>query len=71
MPKVSVVVPVYNVEDYVERSLNSLVNQTLDDIEIIIVDDKSTNAQIPVVLDELQAKYENIKVINSLFYVKH
>ena len=39
MPKVSVIVPVYNVEKYLERCLNSLVNQTLDDIEIIIVND--------------------------------
>ena len=36
MPKVSVIVPVYNVEEYLERCLDSLVNQTLKDIEIII-----------------------------------
>ena len=41
MPKVSVIVPVYNVEKYLERCLNSLVNQTLDDIEIIVVNDSS------------------------------
>lgn len=36
MPKVSIIVPVYNVEEYLERCLDSLVNQTLKDIEIII-----------------------------------
>ena len=39
MPEVSVIVPVYNVEKYLERCLNSLVNQTLENIEIIIVND--------------------------------
>ena len=39
MPKVSIIVPVYNVEKYLSKCLNSLVNQTLKDIEIIIVND--------------------------------
>ena len=43
MPKVSVVVPCYNVATYVGACLDSLVNQTLHDIEIICVDDKSTD----------------------------
>ena len=43
MPKVSVVVPVYNVERYLERCLDSLVYQTLKDIEIIVVNDGSTD----------------------------
>ena len=37
MPKVSVIVPVYNVEKYIEKCLDSLVNQSLKDIEIIVV----------------------------------
>lgn len=41
MPKVSIIVPVYNVEKYIEKCLESLVNQTLEDIEIIIVNDGS------------------------------
>ena len=41
MPKVSVIVPVYNVEKYIEKCLNTLVNQTLKEIEIIIVNDGS------------------------------
>ena len=41
MPKVSVIVPVYNVEKYVLRCLSSLENQTLQDIEIIVVNDGS------------------------------
>ena len=41
MPKVSIIVPVYNVEKYIEKCLDTLVKQTLDDIEIIIVNDGS------------------------------
>ena len=43
MPKVSVIVPVYNVEAYVEKCLKTLVEQTLEDIEIIVVNDGSTD----------------------------
>lgn len=43
MPKVSVILPCYNVGEYIERCLLSLVNQTLTDIEIICVNDKSTD----------------------------
>lgn len=43
MPKVSVVVPIYNVEKYLEKSLDSLLNQTLEDIQIILVNDGSTD----------------------------
>lgn len=41
MPKVSVIVPFYNVEKYIEKCLDSLVNQTLEEIEIILVNDGS------------------------------
>lgn len=43
MPKVSIVVPIYNVEEYIEKCIKSLLNQTLQDIEIILVDDRSTD----------------------------
>ena len=39
MPKVSLIIPVYNVENYIEKCLDSVINQTLKDIEIIIVND--------------------------------
>jgi len=56
MKKVSVVVPVYNVEDYLEKCLNSLVNQTLEDIEIIVVNDGSPdNSQ--VIIDKFVKSY--------------
>ena len=56
MPKVSVIVPVYNVEKYVEKCLKSLVNQTLQDIEIIVVDDGSKDDSKKIV-DSFIKKY--------------
>ena len=46
MPKVTIIVPFYNVEEYIEKCLNSLVNQTLEDIEIILVNDGSKDNSV-------------------------
>lgn len=51
MTKVSVIVPVYQVENYLEKCLNSLVNQTLSDIEILVVDDGSTDNSSQIIAD--------------------
>lgn len=60
MIKVSVIVPVYNVEEYLEKCLESLVDQTLKDIEIIVVNDGSPdNSQ--EIIDRYSKKYKNIK----------
>lgn len=49
MAKVSVVVPVYNVEPYLEEALRSLVRQTLRDIEIVVVNDGSTDGSLDII----------------------
>ena len=64
MPKVSVIVPVYNVENYIEKCLDSLVNQTLKDIEIIVVNDGSTDGSKEKIQKYLQ-KYDNIKYLEK------
>lgn len=46
--KLSVIVPVYNTEQYLERCLNSLVNQTLQELEILVVDDGSTDDSLKI-----------------------
>ena len=63
-PKVSIIVPIYNVEKYLDRCMQSLVNQTLQDIEIIMVDDGSPD-NCPRICDEYAAKDKRIKVIHK------
>ncbi|MBR2159560.1 MAG: glycosyltransferase, partial [Campylobacter sp.] len=48
-PKVSIIIPVYNVEKYISECLDSCINQTLQDIEIIIVDDCGSDKSIDIV----------------------
>lgn len=64
-PKVSVIVPVYNAEEYIERCVNSLKNQTLQDIEIILVDDSSTDLS-PGMCDKMAQEDSRIKVIHKV-----
>ena len=56
MVKVSIIVPFYNVEKYIEKCLTSLVNQTLEEIEIILVNDGSKDESIKVAKD-FEQKY--------------
>ena len=55
MVKVSVVIPVYNVEGYLEECLDSVINQTLRDIEIICINDGSTDSSGDI-LDQYAAQ---------------
>ncbi len=64
MPKVSVIIPVYNVEPYLRKCLDSVVGQTLKDIEIICIDDGSTDGS-GAILDEYAQKDKRIKVIHK------
>ena len=63
-PKVSVVVPVYNVEPYLEECLNSIIKQTLKEIEIICVNDGSPDGSGKI-LDKYAEKDKRIKIINQ------
>lgn len=63
-PKVSIVVPIYNVEKYLNRCIESIVNQTYTNLEIILVDDGSPD-NCPAMCDEWAQKDERIKVIHK------
>ena len=63
MPKISVIIPVYNAKDYLARCLDSVCNQTLKDIEIICVNDCSTDNSIDI-LNDYANQYPNMKVID-------
>ncbi|MBB6056696.1 glycosyltransferase family 2 protein [Tolumonas osonensis] len=60
MPKVSVIVPVYNAEKYVERAIVSLMEQTLDDVEFIIIDDGSKDNSL-VIIQQVMERYPDRK----------
>lgn len=62
--KVSIIVPVYNVEEYLVKCLDSLINQTLKEIEIICINDGSTDNSLEI-LNAYAQKDSRIKVINK------
>ncbi len=64
MPKVSVIIPVYNVEKYLRECLDSVVNQTLKDLEIILVDDGSTDSSLSI-CQEYEQIDSRIKVLKQ------
>ena len=64
MPKISVIVPVYNVEKYISTCLESLLKQTLSDIEIICVDDCGTDESMRIV-EKIAKTDKRIKIIHN------
>ena len=64
MPKVSIIVPIFNTEKYLKRCLDCLINQTLRDIEIICIDDGSTDNSASI-LDEYAQKDTRIKLLKQ------
>ncbi len=63
-PLISVIVPIYNVAPYLEKCVMTVVNQTYKNIEIILVDDGSTDGS-DIICDDLSSKYRNIIVIHQ------
>lgn len=64
MPKVSIIVPIYNVERYLSRCLDSLINQTLKDIEIICINDGATDNSLEI-LKKFAEKDKRIIIFNQ------
>lgn len=64
MPAVSIIVPIYNVEDYLDECLSSIVNQTLNDIEIICVNDGSTDNSLEII-QKFASADDRVKVIDK------
>lgn len=64
MVKVSIVVPVYNTGKYLKECLDSLVNQTFEDTEIICINDGSTDNSLEI-LEEYKNKYSNISIYSQ------
>ncbi len=68
MPKVSVVIPVYCVEKYIERCARSLFEQSLEDIEFIFIDDCSPDDSIRILKDVIASYPERIKQTQILYH---
>lgn len=64
MPKISVIIPVYNAEKYLRGALDSVINQTLKDIEIICINDGSTDSSKEI-LEEYAKKDSRVIIINQ------
>ncbi len=64
MPKVSIIVPCYNAEQYLEECLLSIVAQTLNDIEVLLFDDGSTDGTLKI-LNNYKERYKFVKVISQ------
>lgn len=62
---ISIIIPVYNVEKYLERCIESVINQTLKNIEIILVNDGSTDSS-PKICDYYASRDSRIKVIHKI-----
>lgn len=66
MPQISVIIPVYNVEKYLKQCLDSVIHQTYKDLEILCINDESTDGSLSI-LKEYQALDKRIRIIN----IKH
>ena len=67
-PLVSVIIPTYNRPDNLSRAIDSVLNQTYDNIEVIIVDDNNPNTEARVRTEEFMSQYEKNSHIK---YIKH
>lgn len=63
MPKISVIIPIYNVEQYLPKCLDSVINQTYKDIEIICIDDCSPDNSIKII-EDYASKDQRIKIVD-------
>ena len=64
MPTISIIVPVYKVEPYLHRCVDSILAQTFADFELILVDDGSPD-NCPTICDEYAKRDDRIKVIHK------
>ena len=61
--KVSVIIPVYNSEKYLEKCLDSIVSQTIQGLEVLCINDGSNDLSLQI-LEDYSSRYKNIKVVS-------
>ena len=67
--KFSIIVPAYNVAQYIEECVESILNQDYDNYEVIVVDDGATD-ETPQIIDNFAQKSEKVKVIHQIAELK-
>ena len=70
-PKVSVILTIYNREKYIEQCVRSLLDQTLDNIELVVVDDASTDASLSILKSVLEDYPERKPLVNLICFEKN
>lgn len=65
MAKISIIIPVYNSEKYIRRCLNSILNQTFQDFEIILIDDNSKDNSLKIVSEIEKTHKDKIKILKN------
>lgn len=63
-PLISVIIPVYNVSSYLSRCINSIINQSYPSLEVILIDDGSTDGSGSI-CDEYEAKHHSVKAVHT------
>ena len=68
MPLISVIIPIYNIKEYLSKSIDSIINQTYKNIEIILVDDGSTDGSSKICDEyaEMDSRIRLIAVVSSI-----
>jgi len=64
-PKVSIVVPIYNAEQYLQKCIDSLLRQGLKDYELLLVNDGSTDSSLSI-CQSYADQYDHIKILNQI-----
>ena len=65
MPEVSIIIPMYNVENYIETCLDSVMNQTMKDYEVIVIDDGSRDHSYENALEYKRRYQQQIRVFKQ------
>jgi glycosyltransferase involved in cell wall biosynthesis len=65
IPKINIIIPFYNIEDYIEKCLDSVLQQDMPDFEIIAVNDDGSTDKTPALLDKYAKKDCRIHVLHK------
>lgn len=57
--KLSIIIPTYNIEDYIEECLDSIIHQLTDECQLIIIDDHSTDNTVPKIIEKINYNFED------------